>query len=119
MVASRRRSLRACLDCGMSVASDTGVCLKCDGVLQEQTDGSVITEDIAHHGERIHEALDKLDRLIDQAKSGFTARICLITGSGLIREAVIGRLGDYLFRGDIKSFDPDGGNPGVIDIQLR
>ena len=51
-----------CLDCGMQVPDDIRRCPKCDNQLDRQTDGSTVTIDIAHHGERVSDALRKLER---------------------------------------------------------
>ena len=114
-----RPALRPCFRCGMSVFADLRICPKCNAVLVEQTDGSTLTADIAHQGERVHEALEKLASLIDEARCGFTYKVRLITGSGFIREAAYARLGDYQSSGDIKSFDIDSANPGVILVYVR
>ena len=103
----------------MYVSSHDRTCPKCDAVLSEQTDGSVLSRDIAHHGERIHEAMSKLDDLIELAKSDVTARLRIIVGTGLIREAACGRLSDYVFRQDIIKFEQDGKNRGVIIVHIR
>ena len=110
---------RVCLNCGMTVSHQSLGCPKCDAVLSEQTDGSTLSCDIAHHGERVSDALTKLDDLLEEAKYGVTAQLRLIVGSGLIRDEVNAVLGTYLFRNEILSYEQDGRNTGSIIVRIR
>lgn len=103
----------------MGVSSSVQYCPKCDAELDLQTDGSVLTCDIAHHGERVHEALAKLNSLIAVARADVTARLRLIVGTGLIRDEVCATLNNYERRGEILGFEQDGRNRGAIVIFLR
>jgi hypothetical protein len=87
--------------------------------LEFQHDGSIITVDIAHQGERVHEALEKMEKEIDSARRGVAQHLRLIVGSGLIRENVLVRLRDFEFRGDIKQFDTEPNNPGSVLIRVK
>lgn len=111
--------MRECLDCGMQLHSSITTCLKCDAVLNDQTDGSMITVDIAHHGERVHDAIRKLDQVLQSAEQGYTLAIRLIVGHGVIKEEVIGRLQSRRRSGKIRNFDFDGNNQGVLLIFIR
>ena len=73
---------RTCLDCGMSFGEDTRYCPKCDNALDLQHDGSTITVDIAHDGERVGEALRKMQSEIDLARKGIAMCLRLVVGSG-------------------------------------
>lgn len=108
-----------CLSCGMRVPRDVGRCPKCDGQVARQTDGYVLTEDIAHQQERVHEALIKLERLLIEAEVGRAAGLRVIVGSGLIREAVFAELRARQFSGDILSYSQDGQNSGAVFVKLR
>ena len=108
-----------CLDCGMQVPDDIRRCPKCDNQLDRQTDGSTVTIDIAHHGERITDALRKLDRDIKETKKGIAANLRLIVGSGAIRDAVLARLMDYERRGVIITHQLEGKNAGAIMVVLK
>ncbi len=108
-----------CLDCGMRVAAKMQHCPKCDNDLSTQHDGSTITVDIAHQGERVSEALRKMQREVDLARKGVAMRIRLIVGSGLIREEVMFALRDLEYRGEIVSFDLEQRNPGAVLINLK
>lgn len=108
-----------CLACGMSVDDFVSHCPKCDNDLEQQHDGSVITVDIAHQGERVHEALEKMEREINSARRGVAQHLRLIVGSGLIRDNVLLRLRDFEFRGDIKEFDSENNNPGSVLVKLK
>ena len=108
-----------CLDCGMQVPGDIRRCPKCDNQLDKQTDGSTVTTDIAHHGERVRDALRKLERDIKETKKGVAANIRLIVGSGSIRDAVLARLMDYEHRGVIITHRLEGENAGAILVVLK
>lgn len=103
----------------MWVSGHDVVCPKCDAVLAGQTDGSIITCDIAHQGERVHEAMAKLEDLINHAKLDVTAKLRIIVGSGLIRDEAEARLSNLVLRGDILRFEPDGKNKGVLLVRIR
>lgn len=109
----------ACLACGMEVGGDLNTCPKCDANLALQTDGSTIHVDIAHQQETIRQALDKLNRVLDEARSGNTQAIRLVVGRGLIREEVRQQLGWLKHTGEILEFDYDSGNTGAILVQMR
>ena len=94
-------------------------CPKCDNDLSTQHDGSTITVDIAHQGEKVSEALKKMQREVDLARRGVAMRIRIIVGSGLIREEARTVLGDLEYRGEIKSFDLEKKNPGAVLINLK
>ena len=108
-----------CLECGMSFSEDTRNCPKCDNALDLQHDGSTSTVDIAHHGERVSEALRKMQSEIESAQKGVAMCIRLIVGSGLIRDEVLLTLRDLKFRGDIKDFDLDPSNVGAVLVILK
>ena len=88
---------QTCLECGMSVSEETPHCPKCDNPLNLQHDGSTFTIDIAHQGERVNEALQKMQSEIDLARKGVSKNIRLVVGSGLIRDEVLLVLRDLKF----------------------
>lgn len=108
-----------CLDCGMSVNEAMRYCPKCDNALDLQHDGSTITVDIAHQGERVSEALRKMQNEIDSARKGVAMYIRLVVGSGLIRDEVLLILRDLKFRGDIVDFEPEPFNSGAVLLRLK
>jgi hypothetical protein len=108
-----------CLDCGMSVSETMRNCPKCDNVLKLQHDGSTITVDIAHQGERVSEALRKMQSEVDLARNGVAMRIRLVVGSGLIRDEVLLALRDLEFRGDVMDFEPEPFNAGAVLVRLK
>ena len=108
-----------CLKCGMSVDETVRCCPKCDNALNLQHDGSTITIDIAHHGERVSEALRKMQSEIDLARKGVVKCIRLVVGSGLIREEVLLVLRDLKFRGDVRDFEPEPFNAGAVLVRLK
>lgn len=108
-----------CLDCGMSVSETMHYCPKCDNALNLQHDGSTVTVDIAHQGERVSEALQKMQSEIDLARKGVAKCIRLVVGSGLIRDEVLLVLRDLRFRGDILGFEPESFNAGAVLVRLK
>ena len=110
---------QVCLDCGMSVSETMRYCPKCDNALNLQHDGSTITVDIAHQGERLSEALQKMQSEIDLARKGVAKCIRLVVGSGLIRDEVMLVLRDLRFRGDILGFEPESFNAGAVLVRLK
>ena len=108
-----------CLNCGMTTDQHDRHCPKCDNRLDLQSDGSTVTVDIAHHGERVRDALRKMHAEIADAKLGVARYLRLIVGSGLIREEVMAALGDLAFRKDIVQWDPETPNSGAILVQLK
>lgn len=110
---------QTCLECGMSVNTAERHCPKCDNALNLQHDGSTITVDIAHQGETVREALQKMQSEIDLAREGIAMRIRLVVGSGLIRDEVLLKLRDLEFRGDIIDFESEPFNTGAVVVRLK
>lgn len=94
-------------------------CPKCDNQLDEQTDGSTITVDIAHNGERVHEALRKMHDLVEAANRGVAQYLRFIVGSGIIREEVMMSLENLERRGVIVHQEIERGNSGAILVKLK
>jgi hypothetical protein len=94
-------------------------CPKCDNRLDEQHDGSIITVDIAHHGETVRQALAKLDEEIAELSQGTAQSLRAIVGSGLIREEVLLTLSSMQRHREIKKFGIESHNPGAILIQIK
>ena len=103
----------------MVVDASTLNCPKCDNSLSLQHDGSTVTVDIAHQGERVSEALQKMHTEIALARRGVAMQIRLVVGSGRIREEVLLSLRDLEFRGDIIDFEPEAGNAGAVLVRLK
>jgi len=108
-----------CLNCGMRVDAQARLCPKCDNHLDEQTDGSTVTVDIAHNGERVHEAVKKLRSRLKEARAGVTQNIRFVVGSGLIREEALSMLADMQRRGVIIDQRVEPGNAGAILVKLK
>lgn len=108
-----------CLNCGMSVSETMPYCPKCDNALNLQHDGSTTTVDIAHQGERVSEALQKLQSEVDMARKGIAMRIRFVVGSGLIRDEAVLALRELKFRGDIIDFQREPFNSGALLVRLK
>ncbi|MEX2365689.1 MAG: hypothetical protein WD601_03735 [Pseudohongiellaceae bacterium] len=124
----KQQSRRECLNCGMWVPVPVPGpgdeipsvrCPKCDDLLFRQTDGSILTADIAHQQETVRQALEKMDSLIAEAVTAYFKSVRLIVGSGLIREEVHGQLHYLLSRGAIISWSQEGRNQGAVLVQIR
>ena len=103
----------------MRVDSEVRRCPKCDNHLDEQTDGSTVTVDIAHNGERVHEALRKMHDQIEAANRGVAQYIRFIVGSGIIKEEAMMSLGDLVRRKVIVRQGLEPGNSGAILVKLK
>ena len=90
-----------CLNCGFPCHPSDTVCPKCDEQLETQTDGSGLTVDIAHHGETIREALEKMETLVDQHRRAPTHYLRLIVGGDRIRLAAEQRAATMLRQGRV------------------
>lgn len=113
------RSARECLQCGMQVPVASTHCPKCDAVLHLQTDGSVLHVDIAHNHETIRVALQKLERILVEARAGHTRAVRVVVGRGFIREEVLLQLSWLQRSGEILAFDHEDGNAGAIMVTVR
>lgn len=103
----------------MEVSAHERRCPKCDNRIDLQTDGSTVTIDIAHNGERVRDALSKLKSAIKQTRSGVAQNLRVIVGTGVIREEAMTELIAMEHRKTIKTFDLEGNNSGAILIRLK
>ena len=103
----------------MRIDSEVRRCPKCDNQLDEQTDGSTVTVDIAHNGERVHEALRKMHDLIEAANRGVTQYIRFIVGSGIIKEEAMMSQEALERRKVIVRQEIERGNSGAILVKLK
>ena len=103
----------------MTVGDRERRCPKCDNRLDLQTDGSTVGVDIAHQGERVHEALKKLRVEVKSAKAGVAQYLRLVVGTGVIREEAMRTLQDMEHRKFIIRFDLENENSGAILVKLK
>jgi hypothetical protein len=108
-----------CLACGMSVPAGVATCPKCDAVLDEQTDGSVLHRDIAHQHETVAQAMSKLTQALQDCRRSHACGVRLAVGRGVIREEVMRQLSWLITNGEILDFDHDEGNTGAIMVIMR
>ncbi len=108
-----------CLECGMHVDMRQQRCPKCDNPLDLQTDGSTVTIDIAHQGERVHEAQQKMQMAIRDSKRGVAKYLRLVVGTGVIREEVEISLREAEHRRQIVRFEVERQNAGAFLVQLK
>jgi len=72
-----------CDRCGFPVELDSGsVCPKCGRKVEARYAGKIVEVDVAHEGERVGEALDKLERALDRALMGDARGLRVIHGYG-------------------------------------
>ncbi len=103
----------------MALTGEISLCPKCDNRLDLQTDGSTLTIDIAHQGERVSDAIEKLHREVSEARAGTAEHLRLVVGSGMIGQAAQSELVNLERRGGILSFGFDDGNKGAILVKLK
>jgi hypothetical protein len=108
-----------CMQCGMLLPQDVVHCPKCDDLLDAQSDGSIMTVDIAHDRETVRDAMSKLSQTLIEVDRARGAGARFIVGTGRIREAVSAELATHLYRKDILSFEFEGSNEGAILVLLR
>lgn len=121
------RKSRQCLYCGLldsrvpgAIAdrADEPLCIKCDTPLWSQSDGSIVTTDIAHHHETVQQAVVKFNDAIDQAwRNTHAATLRLIVGGGLIRDAVLAELFFLRSKGTVLDFSEE--NRGSVLVEIR
>jgi uncharacterized protein YuzB (UPF0349 family) len=122
-----RAGHRQCLNCGMQHPVQPGsiidrdrkqLCEKCDASLWDLSDGSIRTVDIAHHGETVSQALDKLYVALENTwKMSYAAEMRVIVGGGLIRDAVLAELHYRLQSGVILGLESE--SRGAVIIRIR
>ncbi|MGM0631814.1 MAG: hypothetical protein ACQETO_01435 [Pseudomonadota bacterium] len=119
---------RECLYCGMLQpvpVADFGEspggtrCIKCDDPLYGQGDGSRITVDIAHHNETVAQALDKMERVLNDAWLDHVSSVRLIVGGGAIHDAVVGELLFQHRAGRLLAYREEAPNRGAVLVHLR
>lgn len=103
----------------MTVDATVLNCPKCDNSLSLQHDGSTVTVDIAHQGETVSEALQKMQTEVSLARQGVAMQIRLVVGTGKIREEVLLALRDLIFRGDVLDFKQEPNNTGSILVRIK
>lgn len=108
-----------CLNCGMFITHEQARCPKCDNLIAAQHDGSTVTIDIAHQGETVRQAIDKLHDSIDATKSGTAQNLRVIVGGGLIRDEVFGMLIALEHSKTIINYRQESPNTGAILIRLK
>lgn len=110
---------RHCLDCGMEVTWANDHCPKCDALLSSQTDGSVLHIDIAHHGETLTVAMQRLADALAEASASPARALRVVVGGGLIRTETMGQLSYLRHVGDIIDFDQEPANKGAFMVLLK
>lgn len=118
---------RQCLLCGMqhqlvlpdiTDRAQEPLCSKCDSPLFSQSDGSTVTVDIAHQQETVARALEKFELALNRAwQHSCAARLRLIVGGGLIRDAVLAEL--YFKKSQATVLDFVEENRGAVLVIIR
>ena len=118
---------RECLHCGMLHSlrlpeiqdrAAQELCIKCDNELFNQTDGSTLTIDIAHHRETVAEATQKFQNALNKAwQDTYAAQVRLIVGGGQIRDAILAELFFLKSKGTVLEFSEE--NRGAVLVKIR
>lgn len=119
---------RECLVCGMPAVVNRLqledlppqlICQKCDSNLYVQSDGSILTCDIAHQHETVSKALQKLEAALVDAWQSNCQQLRLIVGGGVIRRDVLGQLHYYQGNGYLLSYTEESPNRGAVLVRIR
>ena len=108
-----------CIECGMAIHSHARRCPKCDNRLDLQTDGSTVTVDVAHQGERVRDAVQKLRTAVRETRSGVSRHLRVVVGTGVIREEVMLSLREMEHRNQIIRFRLEDENSGAFLVQRK
>ena len=111
--------MRECIKCHFCVDDNVRYCLKCDTDLDLQTDGSVFTIDIAHHGQTREQAISEIDEIVGESKKNLFQYIRFIVGSGIISEEALKHLSWLQYSKAIIEFDFEPGNKGSILVKVK
>ncbi|MCJ8330256.1 MAG: Smr/MutS family protein [Lentisphaeria bacterium] len=105
---------RECYECGFVASKNASHCAKCDSPLREFPEDTILVVDIAHNGETVKEALDKLKKEID--KSPASSELLIIHGQGEIANSVLSHLEFLKSTRVIHNFTPE--NAGAVLIEI-
>lgn len=118
---------RACLFCGLSHTQPPGeiadrqhepLCIKCDSPLWSQSDGSMVTADIAHQHESVSQAMIKFSDALNRGwQQSHAEHLRLIVGGGLIKDAVLAELYFLCSKGTILEYTEE--NRGAVLVRIR
>ena len=108
-----------CQFCGMLLFNTSETCPKCDSVIENQFQPSILTIDIAHNKETVTQALVKLHRVLRKNKVMKYRQIRVIVGSKIIRSEVIKELETLRRRKTIFDFKTDGKNSGALLVRME
>lgn len=111
--------MRECRECSYVSPPGTEHCPKCDADLMTQSDGTIVTIDIAHHRETVDQAKLKLDRAVNHHRNQLTHSLRVIVGRGKIGRSVSLHLQRLRADGDIVGFALEEGNAGAIIVRLK
>ncbi len=107
-----------CSQCGMLYDISTGRCPKCDTPPYQENRRATLTVDIAHHGQRMHDAIEQFEEALQQARDQGYGYLRLIVGSGKINKELALDLETARWRGLIKSYQYDDPNLGAYLVKL-
>ncbi len=108
-----------CANCGMEYDERTHKCPKCDTPAYSDNRNQTLTVDIAHHGETLDNALQKLSAALTEAQSKRYGRLRLIVGSGKINSELARDLEWSRSQGVIKSFQHESSNQGAYILRMN
>ena len=107
-----------CAACGMIYNLGSGRCPKCDTQPFSENRRATLTVDIAHQGQRVHEALEEFAEALEMAREQGYGYLRLIVGSGKINQELALDLDTAIWRGLIKDYQYEDPNQGVYLVRL-
>lgn len=107
-----------CANCGMTFNISAGRCPKCDTRPFSENRKATLTLDIAHQGQRLHEALEEFEEALELAREQGYGYLRLIVGSGKINRELAKDLDTAMWRGLIKDYRHEDPNKGAYLIRM-
>lgn len=107
-----------CSSCGMVFSISAGHCPKCDTRPFSENRKATLTIDIAHQGQRLHEALEEFEEALQLAREQGYGYLRLIVGSGKINQELAKDLDTAVWRGLIKDYQHETPNKGAYLVRM-
>jgi hypothetical protein len=107
-----------CATCGMVYSISAGRCPKCDARPFSENRRATLTIDIAHGGQRVHEALVEFQEALEMAQEQGYGYLRLIVGSGRINQELARDLEAAIWRGQIKNYQYEDPNKGAYLVRM-
>lgn len=108
----------SCANCGMVFSITDARCPKCDTRPFQENRKATLTIDIAHQGQRLHEALEEFEEALELAREQGFGFLRLIVGSGKINRELAKDLDTAMWRGLIRDYRHEDPNKGAYLVRM-